>query len=157
MNKPKLTIEELIQHCNRQCAKYERLAPYNYDDYSLHSPNYLEHYSIRQYLQELQHYKQLEEQGLLLVLPCKVGDTVYCLEEYVDGFDYAGYKFVSMCGNYCIVVAHYDHCENIEEQLEEMADECENLGHVSVAVIHKSRVFLTKEEAKKALEEMEGE
>lgn len=29
------------------------------------------------YLKELREYKQLEEQGLLLRLPCKVGDTVY--------------------------------------------------------------------------------
>lgn len=28
-------------------------------------------------VQELQHYKALEEQGLLLKLPCKVGDTIY--------------------------------------------------------------------------------
>lgn len=30
---------------------------------------------------ELQEYKNLEEQGLLLRLPCKVGDKVYVLEE----------------------------------------------------------------------------
>lgn len=29
------------------------------------------------YLKELREYKQLEEQGLLLRLPCKVGSTVY--------------------------------------------------------------------------------
>ena len=29
------------------------------------------------YLKELKEYKQLEGQGLLLRLPCKVGDTVY--------------------------------------------------------------------------------
>ena len=33
------------------------------------------------YLKELREYKQLEEQGLLLHLPCKVGDTVYCIYE----------------------------------------------------------------------------
>ena len=26
-------------------------------------------------------YRDLEEQGLLLRLPCKVGDTVYCIED----------------------------------------------------------------------------
>ena len=36
------------------------------------------------WLEELKRYKDLEEQGRLLVLPCKVGDTVYeILEETV--------------------------------------------------------------------------
>ena len=33
------------------------------------------------YLKELKEYKQLEEQGLLLRLPCKVGDTVYRISD----------------------------------------------------------------------------
>lgn len=32
-------------------------------------------------LQKLADYEDLEEQGLLLKLPCKVGDTVYCIED----------------------------------------------------------------------------
>ncbi len=36
------------------------------------------------WLEELKHYRDLEEQGRLLVLPCKVGDTVYeIIEETV--------------------------------------------------------------------------
>nr|DAJ40344.1 MAG TPA: hypothetical protein [Caudoviricetes sp.] len=36
------------------------------------------------WLEELKRYRDLEEQGRLLVLPCKVGDTVYeILEETV--------------------------------------------------------------------------
>ena len=37
--------------------------------------------TICEALQEIQKYKDLEEQGLLLRLPCKVGDTVYCIYE----------------------------------------------------------------------------
>ena len=33
--------------------------------------------TIRQALEKLGEYEDLEEQGLLLQLPCKVGDTVY--------------------------------------------------------------------------------
>lgn len=33
-------------------------------------------------LKELKEYKVLEEQGLLLKLPCKVGDTVYIVRKY---------------------------------------------------------------------------
>nr|DAK93111.1 MAG TPA: hypothetical protein [Caudoviricetes sp.] len=31
-------------------------------------------------LEQLKEYQQLEEQGRLVILPCKVGDTVYCIE-----------------------------------------------------------------------------
>lgn len=33
------------------------------------------------YRKELQHYKDLEEKGLLVELPCKFGDTVYDLQK----------------------------------------------------------------------------
>lgn len=32
-------------------------------------------------LQKLADYEDLEEQGRLIKLPCKVGDTVYCIED----------------------------------------------------------------------------
>lgn len=34
-------------------------------------------------LEEFNEYKNLEEQGLLLRLPCKVGDTVYLIEDFM--------------------------------------------------------------------------
>lgn len=37
--------------------------------------------SVCEYMQKLKEYKDLEEQGLLLKLPCKVGDTVYIAEK----------------------------------------------------------------------------
>lgn len=38
---------------------------------------------------ELQEYRQLDEQGLLLKLPCKVGDTIYLLDYEERKFDEA--------------------------------------------------------------------
>lgn len=35
--------------------------------------------TIREVIYKLAEYEDLEEQGLLLKLPCKVGDTVYCI------------------------------------------------------------------------------
>ena len=32
-------------------------------------------------VKRLGEYEELDEQGLLLMLPCKVGDTVYCIED----------------------------------------------------------------------------
>lgn len=45
---------------------------------------YADHESAKQLiaqLEELKQYKDAKEQGLLLRLPCKVGDTVYCIED----------------------------------------------------------------------------
>ena len=41
-------------------------------------PSYSD-YSTRRIIERLAEYEDLEEQGLLLRLPCKVGDTVYTI------------------------------------------------------------------------------
>ena len=46
---------------------------------SIESNQFWEHYQVRAWLKELKQYKDLEEQGLLLRLPCKVGDIVYSI------------------------------------------------------------------------------
>lgn len=50
-------------------------------------------------LKELQHYKDLEEQGRLIELPCKVGDTVYVVDtDYTDIYDLSSqYYFIIEC------------------------------------------------------------
>ena len=59
-----LTIDEAIFHCQGRakadCSECAR-----------------EHEQLSKWLEELRKYRDLEEQGLLLRLPCKVGDTVY--------------------------------------------------------------------------------
>ena len=81
-------------------------------------------------LQALAHYEDLEEQGRLIVLPCKVLDTVYTTEygevraytvssfrvHETEMYAYSGYSYIGEVGE---------------------------------------SVFLTKEEAEKALAEME--
>lgn len=106
--------------------------------------------SIQRAFEKLCAYEDAEEQGLLLRLPCRVGDTVWCLEED----SYVGYVFIAMGGEYYIVSASYSHCDDIYEQLEEMEDDTENGFEPSVSVFHKNKVFLTRAEAEKALEEM---
>ena len=44
---------------------------------------------------ELQKYKDLDEQGRLLELPCAVDDTVYCLAQYAVKGELAGNFFVN--------------------------------------------------------------
>ena len=81
-------------------------------------------------------YKDLEEQGLLIKLPCKVGDTVYYvnLSNKVINYTVSGFK-VDCFGNLQINVAR--HLES---------------GYFLDMQLGKT-VFLTREEAEKALEE----
>lgn len=94
---------------------------------------------LKDAMQKLANYEDLEEQGLLLKLPCKVGDTVYILagrfgtfyeEDICDGF-YIGRDGI-------LQVKVQNHKGN----------------HGTYGVVGKT-VFLTKEEAEKALAEME--
>lgn len=73
-----------------------------------------------------QEYKQLDEQGLLLKLPCKVGSELYCAGENLDGRR----EIISLTVNSIIECFRYG----------------EYIGN---------GVYLTKAEAEKALAEME--
>lgn len=134
----------------RLTAKYDNgylfaLPPKN-DEKALEE--YVDKLSIK-----LGEYEDLEEQGLLLRLPCKVGDTVWCIEEFEDGFEYSGYKFMAMCGEFVIVTPKYSNCD-FKEQLHEMERESREWEGISVDMFKKENVFLTKEEAEQALERM---
>lgn len=43
-----------------------------------------EHEQLAEWLKDLQHYKDLEEQGRLIELPCKIGDTVWDIKWWDD-------------------------------------------------------------------------
>ena len=63
----RLTLDEAIKHCEEktdctQCGE--------------------EHRQLAEWLRELQKYKDLEEQGRLIELPCKIGDTVYYINTH---------------------------------------------------------------------------
>ena len=74
----RLTIDEVIEHCNKTCDMTEKIAKARgHELESIESNQFWEHYQVRAWLKELKQYKYLEEQGLLLRLPCKIGDTVW--------------------------------------------------------------------------------
>ena len=74
----RLTIDEVIEHCNKTCDMTEKIANVRgYKLESIESKQFWEHYQVRNWLNELKQYKDLEEQGLLLRLPCPIGTTVY--------------------------------------------------------------------------------
>lgn len=104
---------------------------------------------------KLQHYENLAEDGKLLEQPYKPGAWVYCIEGDDDDAEVSGYLFFATCGDYVIVgVEYFHHHEHFESQLEEMAEESQ-LDDVDVRIFHKSKVFLSSEEAAAALNEFE--
>ncbi len=91
------------------------------------------------YLKELREYKQLEEQGLLLRLLCKVGTSVYMVAQ-----DCGGDTLDCMRGD-C------EGCPYLYSFVEENTFEvymCDEVGKT---------VFLTQEEAEQKLKKMESD
>ena len=103
---------------------------------------------------KLAEYEDAEEQGLLLRLPCKVGDTLYCV------------------GTEC-------HADIVPDEECDLLIDCDECGHNKKWVVfertatkyligvlmgygmlsnfeYKKNVFLTREEAEAALEKMKG-
>lgn len=102
---------------------------------------------VAELLEELKSYKDLEEQGLLVKLPCKVGDTVYRVN--------AGAKqpiipmTVSEIHFLCYKNERAVRFDAIGK--EDMGESCyrlEDIGRI---------VFLTREEAENKLEELKNE
>ena len=95
-------------------------------------------------LQELKEYRDLEEQGLLLKLPCKIGDTVYQL---INSHIYE-YKVIGICFDIFQNKWMYEVAYQIGlEWFKTMCD---------FDAFGKSKtVFLTKEDAEKTLERLE--
>lgn len=79
----RLTLEDVICYA-KEIAKTNRAeVTYNFPDLKVHYDNCLEcanqHNQLGEWLEELKSYKELEEQGLLVRLPCKAGDDVYII------------------------------------------------------------------------------
>lgn len=91
---------------------------------------------------KLKEYEDLEEQGMILRLPCKVGDTVFFSTNFDDGMEN------------CIISTVIDSIKiNIVDHEEEIVFESLNLYKFKINNFGKT-VFLTKEEALNALSEI---
>ena len=98
-----------------------------------------EYEQIAEWLEELKSYKEAEEQGLLVRLPCKVGDTVYVpTRNFVSELRITMIS-VDMHGTYFRWMLN--------------SGIYPNLDGFSRSKLGKT-VFLTREEAEKKLEEM---
>lgn len=145
----RLTLEEAIVHT-------KEVADMNYNDAEKFDSNdsvenYMkancikcaeEHEQLAEWLEELKSYKDAEEQGLFVRLPCKVGDTVYVPTR----------NFVSELRITMVSVNMH------EAYFSWMLNSgiYPNLDGFSKSKLGKS-VFLTREEAEKKLDEMKNE
>ena len=176
----KLTLDEAIVHAKEVAEKNYRGADFESldsidDDIKTNCIKCAEeHEQLAKWLEELKFYKEAEEQGLLVRLPCKAEDTVYvdsailpienmeCYEDidnkipsYFQGrvvsFRFAKRNWVKIA-----VKAKWIR-EWIDDETGPESDyiECEKNFSIPLSTIGKT-VFLTREEAEKKLEEMKN-
>lgn len=103
----------------------------------------------REICEKLKAYEDLEEQGKLLRLPCKVGDTVYPI--MVVGAEFGNLKYEI----YEAKVRRF-HIDSIHLCVEITIAETAQIIEL-VAETFGETFFLTREEAETALERMKGE
>ena len=111
---------------------------------------------IQKAFDKLAAYEKLQEQGLLLKLPCKVGDVVYFVDRR---YDREKRTFVSFVHNgYAKAIKFSSRPTKVTIEYEDIDDNC---GRCKGKDVHASNigktVFLTKEEAEAKLKELENE
>lgn len=94
-------------------------------------------------MKQLEEYQQLEEQGRLICLPCKVGDTVYGIN--IDRNIVYALKIISVRIYSYAIYFDYQLIDGIYKNIDSFADT--NVGKT---------VFLTKPEAEAKLKELRG-
>lgn len=82
----RLTIEEIIAHCERNTERYERTKSREQfeteDMSSWNMKEYWEHRQVAEWLKELQAFKDKQEQGLLIELPYPIEtEHIYFADE----------------------------------------------------------------------------
>lgn len=116
--------------------------------------------------EKLAEYEDLEEQGLLVRLPCKEvysksGDEVYLIfEDEIIECIHCGLDICGSDGEGYIILGAYEDIfpyrgPDPEHDLDP-TDWCRNTNHVSLSEIGKT-LFFTREEADEKLEEMKNE
>ena len=112
---------------------------------------------VAELLEELKSYKDAEEQGLLVRLPCKVGDTVWVVTSPINVFSYSEYdgdaehevyeSFLSSVSYYTSGEQFRIYAKVTNSFIAAYFRECD---------FGKS-IFLTREEAEKKLEESQND
>ena len=155
----RLTLEEAIKHA-------KEIADMNYNDAEKFDSNdsvenYMkgncmkcaeQHEKLAEWLEELKSYKEAEEQGLLVRLPCKVGDDVYIIQSPpIYGLNiFYGCKIVNRVYHHYIesiaFAGSHWYATSRNEYMEKVLND----------TAFGTTWFLTREEAEKKLEEMKA-
>ena len=139
----RLTIDKAIAHAkevareNKYRAEHKLFHRNDKDEISACLQCAEEHEQLAEWLKELQHYKDLEEQGRLIELPCKIGDTVWDIKWWDDTTET---RVIDGKTYFRRVMKH-----KVTKSKFKLFD-YENFGKT---------VFLTKEEAEAALKEVD--
>ena len=149
----KLTLEEAIVHAKEVAEKNYRGADFESidsidDDIKTNCIKCAkEHEQLAEWLEELKTYKEAEEHGLLVRLPCTVADKVWD-----NDFGYPeSYEIKAFSYGYCDSYVEPDIEDQIIFYYENYSGSI--TGAFPMSEIGKT-VFLTNEEAEKKLEEM---
>lgn len=149
---------EEIGRCVNKCGFYkalEKLA--DYEDTGL-EPEKIQQLNdafinsqknLKKTFDELFKYKDLEEQGLLIKLPCKVNDEVYKLADYGNWLDIEHILIPVKCKVelICLGFDNKVYCDLVN------IDEIYGINNEVYEEIPINEIFLTREEAEKALSE----
>ena len=147
----RLTLEEAIKYIKEVVCKNRK----NKEKNTIVIPNSFisstdcakKYEQVAKWLKELESYKEAEAQGLLVRLPCKVGDTVWD-----NDFGYPeSYEIKAFSYGYCDSYVEPDIEDQIIFYYENYSGSI--TGAFPMSEIGKT-VFLTREEAEKKLEEM---
>ena len=169
----RLTLEEAIKHAKEVTdMNYNDAEKFDSND---SAENYMkancmkcaeQHEQLAKWLEELKSYKDAEEQGLLVRLPCKEaysqsGDYAYLIDDYENvKCVHCGLGIDSSSGKAYIALATdekiFPRRSPDPEQDLEPADWCTNTTDAEANEIGKT-LFWTREEAEKKLEEMKNE
>lgn len=146
----RLTIDEIIEHCERKTGMYEKTCDVEYLETAVMGnriKEYWEHKQVAEYLRKFKEYEDLEEQGRLIKLPCKVGDKIF--------LDFAG--FGKDVDKFTVKDFHLDCFKNGETTLfcDYESNDRTLSGQIDVMEFGKT-VFLTKSEAEEKLKELRG-
>lgn len=151
----RLTLEGAIKHekevaeRNYRNTEYESTDSIDDDIKTIYRERAKEHEQLAKWLEELKSYKEAEEQGLLVRLPCKVEDIVWELCLCDDG----NYKIFPMIVK---TISKYGTLRQVKKDItiwNIYAESDYTYMYKSFADFGKT-VFSTKEEAEKKMEEM---
>ena len=150
----RLTIDEIIEHCDRKTEMYEKACDIKYLETTTMNntiKEYWEHKQVAEYLRKFKDYKDLEEQGRLIKIPCKLGDTVWHI--MVVGAQGKNIKY----GIFKAVVTTISVDYQMNFLLSTITEDEERYRNEVTSTAIGETMFFTKSEAEAKLKELRGE